>query len=101
MNTQTCKLRLVVEVVYELYGAQTEQMAENFQSIVDHPETNGYFTGSTPANVRSLDTEILTLETPDSHGLVLARVLVEGNSVPHAVAEVLALASTLTAATPP
>lgn len=101
MNTKTCKLRLVVEVVYELYDAQTEQMAENLQSIVDHAEANGFFTGSTTANVRSLDAEILTLDTPDSHELVLARALVQGNSVPHADADVLALASTLTAAATP
>ena len=86
-------VQVTVEVSYSLNGAETEQLADRLVAIVDMAEAKGLFTVDTTANLRAKDVEVLTLESPDDHDLVLAKAVLDGYPVPHADEAVHRLAS--------
>lgn len=99
-GAEAASLQLIIDVTYLLNGEETETMADYLTAFIDQAEASGAFTLRTTANLRAKDVEVLTLETPDSHDLVLARAIVEGSQVPHADGEVQRLASQLKASGP-
>jgi len=96
-GAEAVSIQLIIDVTYLLNGEETETMADYLMAFIDQAEASGSFTLRTKANLRAKDVEVLTLETPDSHDLVLARAIVEGSRVSHADGEVQRLAGQIKA----